>query len=237
MEGVPDLLWIVGSFVALLGVVLLPTLGQLFGFSEQLEVMSAATAARYGLPVGEMREHAYRMPVGLESSLLAEAECPVCLETGRTSWSALALPGPGGGGGGGNCGHFFCQRCAMGLHRTSKRCAICRGAFLSLEPLPDPHMDPDAWFRVVDMGRRGVVGKVEMTNVLRLLLPEAHASGALATQLDDVWTAWDTELAGAIGPEKVMDPEHGLLAFFLRQRGQQQQQQQPGDDHAHVHVD
>ena len=240
---VQDAAWIAGSFVVLLLVVLLPTLGQLFGFSARLEAMSDATAQRYGLPVAAMRAHEYRAPAGLESSLLAEAECPVCLETGRTSWSALALaaPGGGGGGGGGNCGHFFCQRCAMGLHRTSRRCAICRAAFTSLEPLPDPHADAGGWFRVVDMNRAGAVGKTEVTNVLRLLFPAEHASGALARQLDDVWTAWDTELCGTLGPDKVMDPEHGLLAFFLRKREQQlqqeQQQQQGGGGHGHEHAD
>ena len=88
--------------VALLIVLFMPALGRAFGFSDRLQRMSDEVAQRYGLPLAEMREHQFAVPAdGAESSLLEEAECPVCLESGSRSWSAL-MHGRGGGRG---CGH------------------------------------------------------------------------------------------------------------------------------------
>eukprot|EP00937_MAST-01D_sp_MAST-1D-sp2_P006947 g6947.t1 len=206
--------WIVATVVALFAVLFMPTLAQLFGFAPDLQRMSDEVARRYGLDLEAMRAHDFEVDES-DSALLVEAECPICLETGHHAWSVLLSHTSRG------CGHFFCSRCARGLLATSRTCAICRAPFARLASLPDPHDEPRAWFALVDMDGSGDLSKTEVLNVLRLLFPAEHASGALARELDDVWGAWDVQLSGGVTMERAMDPEHGLLAYFTRKKAAQ----------------
>ena len=214
------------TIIALLVVILMPALGRTFGFADRLERMSDQVAQRHGLAVAEMREHHFAVPPdGAESSLLEEAECPVCLESGSRSWSALMRTAQGGIGRGCACGHLFCSRCARGLQATSRQCAICRAPFDSLVSLPDPMEDPRTWFAIVDADGDGYLSQAEVTNVLRLLFPREHESGALERELRELWSAWATDLERGVDAEHMMDAQHGLLAFYLRKK---QQRTQPG---------
>ena len=97
-----------------------------------------------------------------------------------------------------------------------------------------PDLDSD-WG--LDEGEEEYIRSAAILSALRpekAAIGPCDASGALARAPHGVWTAWDTELCGTLGPDKVMDPEHGLLAFFLRKREQQQQQQQGGGGNEHA---
>jgi hypothetical protein len=157
--------------VALLVVVLLPWLSERFGFADELEYQRRLTALHYGLNLEAMSAHEFRAEKW-QSSLFLKAECPVCLEQGKVSWSLLV------GRAGQKCGHFFCLDCAEKLaqHQPGK-CAICRAEFIRLAPIPNPDRDPSGWFDAVDIDCNGYLDKYAVVNVLKMLLPASEHSG------------------------------------------------------------
>ena len=189
MRDMQDDIPIAVTVIALLVDVFMPALGRIFGFADRLERMSDQVAQRHGLAVAAMREHHFAVPPdGAESSLLEDAECPVCLESGSRSWSALTRTARGTTGGGRPCGHLFCSRCARGLQVTSRQCAICRAPFDGLVSLPDPMEDPYTWFAVVDADGDGYLSQAEVTNVLRLLFPRVARERAQVVPVQAVVT-------------------------------------------------
>ena len=83
--------------------------------------------------------------------------------------------------------------------------------------------DPYTWFAIVDADGDGYLSQAEVTNVLRLLFPREHESGALERELREIWSAWATDLEHGVDAEHMMDARHGLLAFYLRKKQQRTQ--------------
>ena len=84
--------------------------------------------------------------------------------------------------------------------------------------------DPETWFAIVDADGDGFLSRAEVTNVLRLLFPREHESGALDRELREVWSAWAVDGDRGVDVEHMMDAQHGMLAFYLRKKEQRSQQ-------------
>eukprot|EP01065_Artemidia_motanka_P000865 TRINITY_DN10405_c0_g1_i1.p1 TRINITY_DN10405_c0_g1~~TRINITY_DN10405_c0_g1_i1.p1 ORF type:complete len:765 (+),score=144.68 TRINITY_DN10405_c0_g1_i1:57-2351(+) len=159
-----------------------------------------------GMPVGEAGEAAH-----------AHQECAVCFDPLCTRPVVCFVDAEGKRarcGSGEPCRHFFHTLCVMDLRADAAGhllCPLCRATFVTARQLPDPGIDPQEWFSLVDASGSGCLHQWEVRDVL-LATTDCDADG-VAQQVAERWHDWDTEGTGQVSHDGMM-----ALLDFVRMR-------------------
>lgn len=137
------------------------------------------------------------------------AECCICFDAlCEQSTSVLTHRGRR------TCGHFFhsscCESFASGHHGGST-CPICRADFDGLLKVPSIEVDPEGWFKAVDVDGNGRLSQEEVREVLKAQLSVDWRK--LEEQLPMLWRQWDRDGDGTIDRHEMI-----AMARYMKER-------------------
>jgi len=140
-----------------------------------------------------------------------KAECPICFE-------ALCAASVGVFVGTDNkrtSQHFFNLAAAREwLASGTGMCPLTRKRIASVLEVPDIRVDPEGWFKAVDMDGDQRLSRLEIVECLKAQLPvDAAALDAAAADPENwMWQAWDLDGSGYVERNELLHPQ-GLVAY------------------------
>lgn len=127
------------------------------------------------------------------------AECPISLEP--------LCEGPVGAffnaQGKRTSSHLFRLSVAEQWLQSKGTCPMTRTQVASVKKLPDPSVDPEAWFRMVDWDGDGKLSREEVIRALQAQLRlDMHGVETMIKD-DRLWRRWDRDGSGFIEPQEI----------------------------------
>lgn len=142
--------------------------------------------------------------IGDMSLAQEHAECPVCFDELHSAPCAVFHAG-----GKRVCRHFLHEACARSL--PTQHCPMCRAPWMEVVGVPSLSVDPEGWFRCVDVEGDGKLSKEQVSDVLLTQFPLDVAKFEAA--MEKLWKRWDSDGSGYITQDEFYLPSTGLLAF------------------------
>ena len=135
-------------------------------------------------------------------------ECPICYCDWQTRPACVLLNATQQR----VCRHFLHKECIdrMVTETRLHTCPLCRGNFSVVKQVPDFDTDPRGWFSCVDFDQNGRLSKVEVLDVLGVLLKVDQR--ALEQNISTLWKNWDPDHSGDLDFEEFCG-KGGLLQY------------------------
>ena len=121
------------------------------------------------------------------------------------------------------CPHFMCKDCGDELLKTEHHrkgdgkyhCPLCRTVIDKTMPVPKASVDPDGWFKCIDVGGDGKLSRVDVMKVLVAQFPIDPVK--LEEEMPKLWKKWDKDHSGFLSKKEVVGGEGSLLHMVTTQ--------------------
>ena len=145
-------------------------------------------------------------------------ECVICFDK-LANGAVCALFGSDGKR---SCRHYFHRECMIGgrdglpecVLMTRRECPCCRAKWTTAVTLPNPIVDPRAFFDCIDADHGGCLSKSEVIDGLKATVDLDWRQ--IDSSVDALWSTWDRDGNGSISYEEMTAPRSGLLDYIRR---------------------